>query len=88
MQLVPDSPMALCRVAEIEMQRGEMGASASSAPLCAYKAALEQHDDLHTSMSGLVFVVGTNSWRNLAKAGVVVEGGYPRPSELLAILSE
>ena len=53
-----------------------------------YEAAREQRLDNCTANMGFQQVLSTPHWRQLALAGVDVEGGYPRPSELLQVLRE
>ena len=87
LQLEPDRPTALFRAAEVHMMHQRWG---RALPLLrrAYEAARAQRDDLETVQVGQQLVIGAPSWRALAMKGAVVEGGYPRPSELLAILHE
>ena len=52
----------------------------------AYKAAREQRDNQHTAKAGFNLAIQTPNWYTLALQEVDLQGGYPKPSELLPAL--
>ena len=85
LQLQPDEPLAWARAAAADHHRGRRN-SAIRLHRRAYEAACTQRDDMHIAAAGYQMAIDTARWRKLAMAGTVVEGGYPRPSQLLAAL--
>ena len=87
LQLEPEHPRALYRLAEMELSRERWEASL---PLLrrAHEAAKKQRNDNYIAVLGFQLVIATSAWRDLAYAGRAVQGGLPRPSELLALLRE
>ena len=86
-QLVPGNPPTTIQAAQVELMRGR---KERGLPLLrrAYEAARAQHFDNHVAASGFQLVISTPIWWKLARVGVDVEGGCPRPSELLDVLPE
>ena len=86
-QMECERPRVLYRIAEVELSRERWEAAL---PLLrrAREVATQQRDDICIAVLGFQLVIAAGSWRNLAYAGTAVQGGLPRPSELLAMLRE
>ena len=87
LQLAPDLPRAILTAAELELNFERYD---RALPLYrrAFEAARQQRDDNCTASAGFDLVMHMRRWRDLAMDQVRVEGGLPRPSELLAVLRE
>ena len=87
LELEPERPIAIMRAGEIHAVGRRLGL-ALPLMLRAHEAARSQRNDVVAALSGFPIVLNVSTWRECAMEEVPVEGGYPRPSELLAILHE
>ena len=87
LQLKPDRPHSILKaaLAEVQQQRPQHALTLFRR---AYKAACGQGDDRRTAQAGFTLVMNTDTWHLMASAGVGVQGGYPRPTDLMVALRE
>ena len=87
LELEPDRPRVISRAAEAETKRSRYE---RGLPLLrrAHQAACEQRDDVIAANTGYQLVMSLGSWAQLEMEGAAVQGGCPRPSELLEMLDK